>query len=111
MAMDVYDKLVKHLDNLPPGYPRTDSGVEMRILHRLFTPEDAELALHLTLIPEEARVIAIGNELSAAGGIRLVRMVYYQYAERLPRVSPEAYNKGWCRNLQRWWAGLAGWGG
>jgi Pyruvate/2-oxoacid:ferredoxin oxidoreductase delta subunit len=32
--------------------------VELRILRRLFTPEDAELALHLTLLPEPARVVA-----------------------------------------------------
>jgi ferredoxin len=43
---------------MPAGYPRTESGVEMRILRRLFTPDDAELTLHLTLIPEEPRVIA-----------------------------------------------------
>jgi electron transport complex protein RnfB len=32
--------------------------VEMRILRRLFTPEEAELALHLTLLNEEPRVVA-----------------------------------------------------
>lgn len=32
--------------------------MELRILRRLFTPEEALLAQHLTLIPEEARVIA-----------------------------------------------------
>jgi ferredoxin len=58
MEADVYERLALHLDDLPAGYPRTESGVEMRILRRLFTPEDAELALHLTLILEEARVIA-----------------------------------------------------
>ena len=58
MAKDVYEVLAKHLDNLPAGFPRTESGVEMRILHRLFTPEDAELAVHLTVLPEEPRVIA-----------------------------------------------------
>lgn len=58
MATDVYEKLAQHLDNLPAGFPRTESGVEIRILRRLFTPEDAALALHLTLIPEEPRVIA-----------------------------------------------------
>jgi formate hydrogenlyase subunit 6/NADH:ubiquinone oxidoreductase subunit I len=46
------------LDDLPAGFPRTESGVELRILRRLFTPEDAKLAVHLTLILEEARVIA-----------------------------------------------------
>jgi electron transport complex protein RnfB len=58
MATDVYERLARHLDNLPPGYPSTDSGVELRILRRLFTPEEAELAQHLTLIPEAARVVA-----------------------------------------------------
>ena len=58
MATDIYEKLAKHLENLPAGFPRTESGVEMRILRRIFTPEDAEFAMHLTLIPEEPRVVA-----------------------------------------------------
>lgn len=58
MAEDVYERLAKHLDDLPAGYPRTESGVEMRILRRLFTPEEAELTLHLTLLSEEPRVVA-----------------------------------------------------
>jgi len=58
MAADIYERLAQHLDSLPAGYPRTDSGVEIRILRRLFTPEDAELALHLALLSEPARVIA-----------------------------------------------------
>ncbi len=57
-ATDIYERLAKHLDDLPAGFPRTESGVEMRILRRLFTPGDADLALHMTLIPEEPRVIA-----------------------------------------------------
>jgi len=58
MATDLYQKLAQHLDNLPGGFPATESGVEQRILRRLFTPEDAELALSLTLLAEEPRVIA-----------------------------------------------------
>jgi ferredoxin len=58
MTEDVYRKLARHLDNLPGGFPPTESGVEQRILRRLFAPEDAELALSLTLIAEEPRVIA-----------------------------------------------------
>jgi hypothetical protein len=59
MAADVYERLARHLDDLPAGFARTKSGVEMRILHRLFTPEEADLALHLTLIAEEARIVAL----------------------------------------------------
>jgi NAD-dependent dihydropyrimidine dehydrogenase PreA subunit len=58
MARDIYKKLAEHLDNLPGGFPHTPSGVEIRILHRLFTPDEAKLAVHLTLIPEEPRVVA-----------------------------------------------------
>ena len=54
----IYKKLARHLDNLPAGFPPTESGVELRILRRLFSPEEARLACHLTLIPEEAPVIA-----------------------------------------------------
>lgn len=55
---DVYEALARHLDGLPGGFPKTESGVELRILQRLFTCHEAELAVHLSLIPEEAYVIA-----------------------------------------------------
>lgn len=58
MGKDTYKTLAEHLDTLPGGFPPTETGVELRILRRLFTPGEAELALHLTLIPEEPRVIA-----------------------------------------------------
>ncbi len=58
MMTDVYRRLARHLDNLPGGFPPTDTGVELRILRRLFSPAEAGLALHVSLIPEEARVIA-----------------------------------------------------
>jgi Na+-translocating ferredoxin:NAD+ oxidoreductase RNF subunit RnfB len=55
---DVYERLAKHLDNLPASYPATDSGVELRILKRLFMPEEAEAAMALTMFPESANAIA-----------------------------------------------------
>jgi len=55
---DIYKKLAKHLDDMPGGFPSTESGVELRILRRLFTPEEAELALSLTLLPEEPAHVA-----------------------------------------------------
>lgn len=58
MTADPYIKLARHLDSLPGGFPSTPSGVELRILRRLFTPEEAQLALFLTLLTEETRVIA-----------------------------------------------------
>ena len=58
MAKDVYKKLAERLDDLPGGFPSTRNGVELRILRKLFTPDEAGFALHLNLMPEEARVIA-----------------------------------------------------
>ena len=55
---DVYERLAAHLDNLPAGYPATESGVELRILKRLFTPEEAEIAQGLIMMPEPGSVIA-----------------------------------------------------
>ena len=49
---DVYRELQEHLDNMPVGYPATESGVEIRILKHLFTPEEAEIALNLSALPE-----------------------------------------------------------
>ncbi|MHA1672347.1 MAG: alpha/beta fold hydrolase [Promethearchaeota archaeon] len=53
----VYYKLRKRLDELPIGYPKTESGVEIRILQHLFTPLEAELCFHLSLLPETVSVI------------------------------------------------------
>ena len=45
---DVYRKLQQHIDEqMPIGYPSTESGAEIRILKHLFTPEEAKLALNL----------------------------------------------------------------
>ncbi len=55
---DVYRRLAKKLDTLPQGFPATDNGVELRILRKIFSPEDAETALLLTPFPETAERIA-----------------------------------------------------
>ncbi len=55
---DVYSQLARHLDNLPAGFPATESGVELRILRKLFTPEEALVALGLRMKPEPAVKIA-----------------------------------------------------
>ena len=49
---DVYQRLRKHIDDMPIPYPETRSGVELSILKRLFTPEEAEVALGLSAVPE-----------------------------------------------------------
>ena len=49
---DLYRKLQRHLDRMPVAFPPTESGVEIRILQRLFTPDEARMALCLSAIPE-----------------------------------------------------------
>jgi Pyruvate/2-oxoacid:ferredoxin oxidoreductase delta subunit len=44
----VYAKLQKHLDNQAIGFPATRSGVELKILKHIFTPQDAEIACCLS---------------------------------------------------------------
>ena len=53
----LYRRLQQHIDRAPVAFPATASGIEIRILKRLFTPEEAEIALELSTIPEPAAVI------------------------------------------------------
>lgn len=54
----IYERLAAKLDEYPQGFPRTESGVELRILEKIFAPEDAALALRLPPIPETAAAVA-----------------------------------------------------
>ena len=44
---DVYSRLREFMHTFPNGYPSTPTGVEIKILKKLFSPEDAELCLSL----------------------------------------------------------------
>ncbi|MCP4218381.1 MAG: 4Fe-4S ferredoxin, partial [bacterium] len=54
----IYKKLAEKLDGIPNGYPPTESGVELEILAKLFTPEEAEAACLLSLEPCPADTVA-----------------------------------------------------
>jgi len=58
MNADVYVRLARALDNLPGGFPSTKSGVELQILKRIFSPEEALLATNLTGASEMVETIA-----------------------------------------------------
>ncbi len=55
---DIYEKLRERLDDMGPGYPATDSGVEIRILKKLFSPDDAGLFLDMTPMLEAPESVA-----------------------------------------------------
>jgi NAD-dependent dihydropyrimidine dehydrogenase PreA subunit len=86
MENDAYKKLADHLDNLPGGYPPTDSGIELKILRRLFSPEEAEMALNLSVLPEEVKVIARRAKLSV---------------EKTQPMLDEMYQKGLILKIKR----------
>jgi Na+-translocating ferredoxin:NAD+ oxidoreductase subunit B len=56
--IDPYKKLADKLNRMPNGFPATESGVEIRILKKIFSPEDASLALKLRMMPESVQNIA-----------------------------------------------------
>jgi len=55
---EAYLKLRDFLDTFPIGYPKTTSGIEIKILKRLFTEEEAKIATFLTAIPDTVARIA-----------------------------------------------------
>ena len=52
-----YKILRKHLHKMPVGYPATYSGVELRLLQRMFTREQAVMATMLTHVFEPVNVV------------------------------------------------------
>jgi electron transport complex protein RnfB len=58
MENDVYKLLAERLDSLPNGFPSTQEGAELRLLAKLFSPEEAALASCLSPHLETAEEIA-----------------------------------------------------
>jgi electron transport complex protein RnfB len=47
MSGDIYVRLREFMDTMPAGYPATPSGIEIKILKKLFSPDDAEMVMKL----------------------------------------------------------------
>lgn len=93
MIPEVYQRLADFLDDLPGGLPRSETGVELRILRKLFSEEEAALAVHLSLISEDARVIAVRAGVPLADAERILaelerKRLIYNFA---PPGKPPAY--------------------
>ncbi len=58
MTENVYRHLARTLDTIPNGFPSTESGVELRLLAKIFEPEEAALAAVMRLSREPAETIA-----------------------------------------------------
>jgi predicted transcriptional regulator len=58
LADDVYEQVAYALDLLPNGFPRTSSKVEIRVLKKIFSPEEARIAGQLSGSLESVGAIA-----------------------------------------------------
>ncbi|MBM3151575.1 MAG: 4Fe-4S ferredoxin [Chloroflexi bacterium] len=63
MTENPYERLADALDRLPNGFTRTPSGIEVRILERIFPLEEAQVACQLT-----GRMEAV-EEISSRSGL------------------------------------------
>jgi ferredoxin len=112
MPKDVYRRLAQRLDAMPNGFPATESCVELRLLAKMYTPEQAALAAEMRLTYESADEIAARagvepraahrtlKEMAKRGLIyagrgdgklafRLMPFVVGVYEEQLPRMDAE----------------------
>ncbi len=53
-----YEQLAEALDRLPNGFPRTPSNAEIRLLKKIFSPEEASLASRLSIDMEAVEAIS-----------------------------------------------------
>jgi len=58
MTAGSYKKLAGKLDTMPHSFPATESGVEIRLLEKIFTPEEALLGAEMFYSKEPASAIA-----------------------------------------------------
>lgn len=58
MEREIYRRLAQRLDTIPNGFPSTASGVELRLLAKIFTLEEVTLASEMRLAYEPADQIA-----------------------------------------------------
>jgi Na+-translocating ferredoxin:NAD+ oxidoreductase RNF subunit RnfB len=68
MCSTVYKQLAQLLDSLPNRFPSTKSGVEIRLLQKIFSLDEAALACAMRANPEPAAVISARAGTDARGG-------------------------------------------
>ena len=91
MMSDVYEQLAEALDRLPNGFPKTASRVEIQILKKIFSPEDAALAGQLggslESFDEIAKRIGLPAEETSKALFQLVRrgLVWFDKQDGKPR--------------------------
>lgn len=73
MPEDVYRRLAQRLDSIPNGFPATGSGVELRLLARIYTSDEAALGSVMRLTAEPAADIAARADVDPQSARRTLR--------------------------------------
>jgi ferredoxin len=94
MNRDVYQRLARRLDAIPNGFPATESGVEVELLARIFTEDEAGIAAEMRLGPEPVADIAARAGVDEAAAARVLK-----------RLAKKALVRG-CRSEGRFLFGL-----
>ena len=66
MFDQVYRELARKLDSIPPGFPATESGVELQLLARLYTREEATIVAVMRLTYEAAGELRLAQRWTPA---------------------------------------------
>ncbi len=93
MGQDIYTLLRERLDRYSVGFGETKSGVEIKILKKLFTEEEVRMYLDLTLELESAEEVAArtGRDPANAEGILQGMMKKGLVFPRFPRKAGEPF--------------------
>jgi electron transport complex protein RnfB len=78
MTEQIYKDLARRLDAIPNGFPETASGVELHLLAKIFTPEEAELASVMRLTHEPPEPIAGRAGMEAEHASNLLRAMAWR---------------------------------
>ena len=125
MNDDIYKQLAEYLDKLPDGFLSNDINADIQLLKRLFTPEEAKLAVHLTLDREGVKAIAeraklpigeVEGQLKEMAHKGLIFSIEQRNSETLYQAAPfvigiyefqvNRLNKGLLRDLAYHWRAM-----
>jgi NAD-dependent dihydropyrimidine dehydrogenase PreA subunit len=88
---DIYERLANVLDSLPQGFPRTESGVEIKLIKMAFTPEEVSLACQMSRTSETAAEIAERLGLEVAHATALLEGLIPRKLVRLDAIGGASY--------------------
>jgi Na+-translocating ferredoxin:NAD+ oxidoreductase subunit B len=101
MSDEVYRQVARVLDTLPSGFPPTESGVEIRLLKKMFEPDEAELFCKLRLTCETPEQVAARNKIPVLG---LADKLHSMWRRGL--LASERTDQGRAYGLAPWMVGL-----